>query len=475
MSRPQPVGWFAALLVVGVAAWLRSSQLGHWSLDGDEIYSWYDVQEMLAGRDWPYGARSHPLGYLLILAAVFMFGLSEAVVRGGPALCGIAAVVALLHMRRDVISQRAALAAASLAALSPWLIYHAQTARFYAPLLLCATLTTLWALPGPGRKPKAAAIAWILAMLSHPTAWLLLAGLMTPIFLPPIRWRYLAASVVAIAIAVATLWWLDGEAFGVVFERVYEGLDPGSYSPMHLISGLGYNIGPMVGLLVLAGIPGAWTDRRGAGLVLLGSACLPIVLLLLMSLAGYSVHQRYAMCAVPALLILAGLGWEALAARRPALGWLLAVLAVGAFVPQLVAYRQDGNRHDLRGVAVFLAENAQPEDIIVADEHAALDVYLHGQPGFADTVTIEESLIDARKRHDFLRNRVGIWVAVKLSRLGSAYDDEFTQWLAESFTEVRRVGAVPPPLVRHDNRYVIFQRTARIRPGMRAPQPPSNR
>jgi hypothetical protein len=181
------------------------------------------------------------------------------------------------------------------------------------------------------------------------------------------------------------------------------------------------------------------------------------------------------MCAVPALLLLAGRGWATTVQRRPVLGWALAVLAVAVSLPQLVAYSRDGNRHDLRGVAQFLAENALPEDIIVADEHAALDVYLHGQPGFADTVTIEESLIDARKRHDFLRNRAEIWVAVKLSRLGSTYDDTFTQWLEESFTEISQVGARPPPLVRHDNRYMIFRRTSRVRPGMSSTRGPGHR
>jgi 4-amino-4-deoxy-L-arabinose transferase-like glycosyltransferase len=475
VSQPGRVGWVAAFLVLGVAGWLRFDNLGTWSLDGDEVYSWFDVQKMLAGGPWPNGARSHPLGYLLILLFVSVFGLTEFVVRSGSAVCGFLAVVALLRMRRDVLSPRVAVAASVLAALSPWLIYHAQTARFYAPLLLCATLATLWALPGPGRRPLASTVAWVFAVLCHPTALLLGPGLVAPLFLPSVRWRLLAGTGLAVSAALAVAWLLDDGALEQVVMRVYEGLDPGSYSLPHLVNGLGYALGPILGLLALLGLPGAWADRRGLGVVLLVSASVPPALLLGASLAGLSMHQRYAMCAVPAVLLLAGRGWEATWRRKPALAWVVATAAVVAYVPQLAAYAQDGNRHDVRGVAAFLVQNAQPEDVIVADEHAALEVYLHGQAGFADTVIIEESQIDAKKRHDFLRNRSETWVAVKLSRLGSAYGSEFTQWLAEFFTEVQKVGAVHPPLVRHDNRYVIYRRTSRIHPRTGHPMPPRRR
>ncbi|MDG2149082.1 MAG: glycosyltransferase family 39 protein [Planctomycetota bacterium] len=464
MSRLERVGWGATLLIVGLAAWLRFATLGEWSLDGDEFYSWHDVQKMLAGEDWPHGARSHPLGYLLILLSVSVFGLSEVVVRSAPAVCGLLAVVALLRMRRDVISPRVALAASALAALSPWLIYHAQMARFYSPLLLCVTLATLWALPGQGCRPGRAALAWALAVLCHPTALLLGPGLLAPLFLPPVRWRVLWGLGSAAVLCIALVWFFDGGSTRTVALRAYAGLDPGRYSFTHFLSGLGYNLGPMVGLLALLGLPSAWADRRGSGSTLLLSAGLPPLLLLAISLSGLSVHQRYAMCAVPAALLLAGRGWEAVAVRRPLLGWALAVLAVGAFIPSLVAYQRDGDRHDLRAVAAFLVQNGSSSDIVVADEHATLQVYLHAEPGFADTVVIEESFVDEKKRHDFLRNQSEIWVALKLSRLGSVYHDDLLRWLEESFTEITKVGRVPPPLARHDNRYVIYRRSQRLKP-----------
>ena len=469
------MGWGATLLIVCLAGWLRLATLGEWSLDGDEFYSWNNVQLMLAGEDWPNGVRSHPLGYLLILISVSVFGLSEAVVRLAPAICGLLAVVALLRMRRDVISPRVALAASTLAALSPWLIYHAQMARFYSPLLLCVTLATLWALPGPGRRPSWAAFAWLLAVLCHPTALLIGPGLLAPLFLPPVRWRLLCVLGVGAVLCAALVWFCDGGATQAIALRVYDGIDPARYSFAHFLGGLGYNLGPMVGILALLGVPSAWADRRGSGLTLLLSAGLPPLLLLATSLSGFSVHQRYAMCAVPAAMLLAGRGWEAVIVRRPLLGWILAGLAVAAFIPSLVAYQRDGDRHDLRGVAAFLVQNGSPSDIVVADEHATLGVYLHAEPGFADTVVTEESLVDEKKRHDFLRNKSEIWVALKLSRLDSVYHDDLLRWLEESFTEITKVGSLPPPLARHDNRYVIYRRSKRVKPGGQSPVPRGNR
>ncbi len=469
MSVARRPGWLAAVLVLAVAAAWRLHGVGDWSLDGDEVYSWYDVQEMRAGEPWSHGAVTHPLGYLFILAAVAVAGLSEAVVRAPSVITGVLAVWALLRMRRDVIDAPAAVVAGALAAISPWLIYHAQTARFYAPLLLFAALATLWTLPGPGRRPAAAALAWALAVLCHPTALLLGPGLLVPVLWPVPRWRTILAVLGVAVVGAAVAWFATGGVFEDVADRVLEGVDPGHYDPLHFVQGLGYNVGPAVGLLALLGVPAAWARRREAGAAVLACAALPPIVLLAGALGGLSMHQRYAMCAVPATLVLAGWGWASVRARRPALAVGLALLALAVPSPRLLAHARDGNRHDLRAVADFLTREAEPDDLFAVDEHATLEVYLHRAARFADTST-EEAPLPERKRHDWLRNRQDVWAAVKLSRLGSGYGDEFTQWLDEYFTEITRVGVAPPPMVRHDNRYVIYRRTARI-PPERGPSP----
>ena len=110
-----------------------------------------------------------------------MVGVSELALRSASAVSGALAVAALLFLRADVLRPRVRLGAAALAACSPWLIYHAQTARFYAPLLLFSALATLWALPGPKQRPRVAGAAWALAVLCHPTALLLGPALLAPL------------------------------------------------------------------------------------------------------------------------------------------------------------------------------------------------------------------------------------------------------------------------------------------------------
>ena len=214
------------LLVILVAAALRLFQLGAWSLDGDEIYSWYDVQDVLAGRTWPQGAQVAPGGYLLIAAFVATLGLDEFSVRLGPSLCGLAAVAVLGLLRRDVRGPGERLATAALAASSPWLVYHAQTARFYGPLLLCASLALLWSLPGRGRRPGLAAVSWLGGVVCHPSAALLAPGLLAPL----VRDRRGRLRLLGLALAGAGLlaWLLrpDAPLEGAV-TRALEGVDPG--------------------------------------------------------------------------------------------------------------------------------------------------------------------------------------------------------------------------------------------------------
>jgi len=451
-----------ALLLVAAA--LRIHALGRWSLDGDEIYSWYDVQSLLAGAPWPFGARSHPLGYLLMAASAHLLGFSEFSLRLPSAVCGLAAVALLLCLRRDALPRGVAWSAATLAACSPWLLYDAQNARFYAPQLLCATAATLWALPGVGCRPRLATAAWLGAVLCHPTGLLLGPALVAPLLLPPVRWRPVGGAAAAVGAGLALLWLLDDGALHEVILRVVERRDPGRYDVVHFVAGLGYNLGPLVGLLALLGLPGAWRAPRAHGATLWVACVVCPAVLLLVGLAGISMHQRYATPLLPAMLLLAGWGWEAARRRSVALAGGLLALALLAYAPMLAAHLRDGNRHDVRALAGWFLEHAGPGDIVLVDEHAAFDLYLSRQAGSSDRFSIEEAPPPAdHALASFLGNRREVWVAVKTSRLGGgAYGTEFTTWLSTYFTETATVGLAPPALVRHDNRYRIFKRTQRI-------------
>jgi len=458
VKRPLLLAVLAVLLVAG---WWRLHGLSHWSLDGDELFSHYDVRALLAGGDWPQGARSHPLGYALMAASVAVFGEGAAALRLPSALAGLAAVAALLLMRRDALPAPQALVAGALAALSPWLVYHAQEARFYGPLFLLATLATLWALPGPGQRPLPAVVAAVLAALCHPSALLVLPGLAVLLGSGGASRARVRATLAGVAVAAALVAVLGGRALydNVLAAIVRRGHS--DYDAAHFVAGLGYNLGLGTGALVLAALPALWSAPRPGERALLLHAVLPPALLLLLGLLGVSVQQRYALVAVPAALLLAGRGLLACADRRAAVV-LLAGLALLAPVPELAAYAGGGDRHDFRAAADWLAAHAQPDDIVVADEHAIVDLYLASRPGWEHPLLHEAPLPDKFMRQ-FPSDRREVWVLVKRNRMSGAYGREFTEWVGRWFEPVAEVGPDRPALARHDNVLSIYKRRERER------------
>ncbi len=449
----------AVLLVLGLAALLRGHGLSRWSLDGDELYSHYDVLGLRDGVLKP-GVRAYPAGYLLMAASTAVLGANELGLRAASAACGLLAVAALMLLRRDVLDTRTALLAGLLAALSPWLVYHAQEARFYAAQLLFATLATLWVLPGPGQRPWSALACGLAAAACHPSALLLLPCLLVP----PLLRRLAPRAVLPLALAAAAggaAWLLLGR--GALPQLVQDALQRralASYDLLHFVAGLGYAFGPGTGLLLLAGAWAAWRRPQPGDRLLLACALLPPLLLLPLSALGASVQQRYAMAAVPALLLLAGRAVVVLDGRRGLRAALVAA-AVLLPVPQLVAHVADGNRSDMRAAAAWLAANATPDDLVVADESATLGLYLQRHTGWEAVVPVEAPL-DEKKMWGFVRNRRQVWVVLKHNRMDGAYGEAFASWLQAHFREATQVGSPPPPLARHDNRLLVFARKARL-------------
>ena len=136
-------------------------------------------------------------------------------------------------------------------------------------------------------------------------------------------------------------------------------------------------------------------------------------------------------------------------------------MALAAPAPKLVDHYRLGNRSDYRAAAAGLAGHAGPDDIIVADEHSTLELYLRREPGFEAIVT-HEAPLPRKMMHGFVRNKREVWVLLKSNRLSGHYPGEFMDWLREHFDESARVGRPPPPLVRHDNVLIVHKRRVRI-------------
>jgi hypothetical protein len=155
------------LFTLLLAAGLRFFRIGHqsyWNDEGNTLAlttsTWLEVVRAAA-------ADIHPPGYYLVVKAWrLLTGESEFALRGFSALAGVALVALLYRLGREYFDERAALAAALLGAVNPFLIYYSQEARMYE---LLATLSAgsfwLFLLWLKSSRPPAAPIGnWVFAV-----------------------------------------------------------------------------------------------------------------------------------------------------------------------------------------------------------------------------------------------------------------------------------------------------------------------
>jgi mannosyltransferase len=177
--------------LTALAAVLRFAAIGHQGFWYDEASTALLVHfgpiKML--RVIPARESTPPLYYALAWIWAHVFGSSEAGLRSLSALAGTATVPAIYAAGSRLISGRAGVVAAALAACNPLLIWYSQEARAYA-LLVLLTALTVWAFANARAQPTPRRLAlWALlaalALLTHyyavlavvPEAvWLLAAG-----------------------------------------------------------------------------------------------------------------------------------------------------------------------------------------------------------------------------------------------------------------------------------------------------------
>ncbi|HVL23508.1 MAG TPA: SMP-30/gluconolactonase/LRE family protein, partial [Thermomicrobiales bacterium] len=125
------LGWAGALTAIAVlvAALLRLVQLDTYVL-GQREASWaYDAWSLFHGRPLPAGQEVPTVAPLFLLVealSFFMFGVTDAVARFGPAIFGIGIVLLVLALR-PFVSRMMMVAMVSLVAISPTLVYASRT------------------------------------------------------------------------------------------------------------------------------------------------------------------------------------------------------------------------------------------------------------------------------------------------------------------------------------------------------------
>jgi mannosyltransferase len=130
---------FLLLLVLLLATGLRFYALDRQSLWNDEGTSVAMAQRDLATIARDAAADIHPpLYYVLLSRWVQLLGTGEAAVRSLSALLGVGLVALTYALARLVLGRWPGLAAALLAAVSPFQVYYSQEARMYMLLALLA-------------------------------------------------------------------------------------------------------------------------------------------------------------------------------------------------------------------------------------------------------------------------------------------------------------------------------------------------
>lgn len=353
---------------------LRLFHLGHQSLWVDEIYTWYGMA--------PYGplapadlfAQAHgPLVLLLLHAWSHIGGDSETWLRLPLALASVALVPAIAGLARRAAGEEAALPAAFLVALSPFVTWYGQELRNYAFVFLWATLALSATLDyrARGRTKDLAMLAlWTaLALLSNLNgAFLAMVTFGALALFPPAGRRRLAPLAVALAaVLLVLLPWVLNYFHLFEFARLVPGRAPlPEETPLRAVNfswpavpytffafSVGYTLGPSLramhehpglaalrphvivlaltalafGGLALAGLR-AMARRRFALGLLAAALFVPMVCVAYFALQNFKTfHPRYLAVGYPGWIVFLAAGYAALPrAPRYVLGGLAAAL-----------------------------------------------------------------------------------------------------------------------------------------------------
>lgn len=131
--------------IVGLAAVLRFSELDARGFWRDEAVTVELVSRSFGGMlsAIPDSEGTPPLYYVLAWGWTHVFGSGEVGLRSFSALVGTTTVVVVYAIGKELASRRVALTAALLAAVNPFLVWHAQDGRAYALYTLLGGLSFL--------------------------------------------------------------------------------------------------------------------------------------------------------------------------------------------------------------------------------------------------------------------------------------------------------------------------------------------
>ncbi|MGK0203603.1 MAG: mannosyltransferase [Planctomycetota bacterium] len=371
--------WLMILAAMLLAGLLRMLHLGEWSLWIDEAHTWRDATMPLDGEGgfMETDRRMYSLPFFLLrfLFGTGVLGFDEWSVRLPFALMGIVTVPLLAVCGRRLVGRSAAVFAAFLLAVSPWHIFWSQNARGYVMVVLGSVLLMhrmhVLFHSGRGRDLLLSGLFAAFAVGSHTTAAtmvLAFVGFLLVRYANGTRFGGLTVVVLALLLAGPVPWLVKHyELFPKFFESKSE------TSPLHWFETVLYYFRPSVLLMVLLALMVApRLLGRDRALYLLCMLVVPMFVFTAVGCQLAKVTARYAICALPAVMLLAGFLISAVArligqlpdlprSRRWLLAGVLPALVLGDFLQLDVAYftEQHGQRAQWRDAAHFIRDQAQ--------------------------------------------------------------------------------------------------------------------
>ena len=346
----------------------------------------------------PVTEKTPPLYYVLAWLWTRPFGTGEVGVRSLSALIGVLTIPVAFALARELVSERAGLIAAVLAAVNPLLIWYSQEARAYALLVLLAALATLYGIRA-ARDPDGPLWRWAivsaLALATHYFALFAIAPLAVWILIRRAdrRRALLAVGLIGAAgLALLPLAADQSENPGANFIRGTALITRIAQVPKQFLLGfdapaeVAFTIAALV--LAAAGLALALArpDPGPRIAFALGVAALALPLVTALFGADFVLSRNLIVALVPLLVVVAA-GFASRGAPGLALAGALAALSLVTVIA--VFSRPEFQRDDWRGAAEEIGEARTDRALVVNPIAGAtpLRLYLDDLKPFGDEFT----------------------------------------------------------------------------------------
>src|SRR6266481_2631292 len=402
---------------------------------------WYDEIVTLNRANLPLAElvidalkQKHYPTYFLLLGPFASADIDGWMLRFPSAVFGAVCVLLVSRLAAEMRGPRTGLGAGLLMALSPFEVQFGQEARSYT-LTSCLVLVAIWGLVRIANRPEAAALP-----VSRPAAlrgaWVAYTlGTIGALFVQNIAIPWLLVSNLAMLVIVHHA---ACERRGLLRNWA---LAQFVILPTPL-PGFGAGV-------VMFALFGAWrlkTDPAMLAVIGLAFLAMPIAILVMSAFQPMLV-PRYLMWSTGPFFVLAGIGAAALPARFFPL--IAVAVAVGGTV-SLAPYYSSETKPRWDRAAAYLADNARPQDIIIAQNQAAKFVLA----SYAERFRLDSKIpILAWNPHDTARR------AEEGKRDWAVYGrfDQGTQEPEEDFRQKWSAFGIPGEQVRFGSHILILR------------------